>query len=101
MIYCVNKLSLLKGICTLIYSVQTTKRQVQMFKEKISKLQKKFKEQGPGAEGTVLEAGAEAVKRFTETLAKYAYFFILILSLILFGYFICVAWYGSCNLCSF
>jgi hypothetical protein len=45
-----------------------------MFKEKISKLQKKFKEQGPGAEGTVLEAGAEAVKKFTETLAKYAAF---------------------------
>jgi dynein heavy chain len=42
-----------------------------MFKEKISKLQKKFREQGPGAEGTVLETGAEAVKKFSGTLAKY------------------------------
>ena len=42
-----------------------------MFREKISKLQQKFKEHGPGAEGAVLEAGAEAVKKFTETLAKY------------------------------
>lgn len=42
-----------------------------MFKEKIAKLQRKFKEQGPGAEGSTLEAGVEAVKKFTETLARY------------------------------
>lgn len=51
--------------------MQTTKRQVQLFKEKISKLQRKFREKGPGAEGIELEVGADLVRKYAETLGRF------------------------------
>ncbi len=66
-------------MATINTCIQTTKKQVQTFKDKISKLQRKFKTNGPGAEGVELEAGLELVKKFTTSLAKYTFFFLFIL----------------------
>jgi dynein heavy chain len=55
-----------------IQFTETTQKQVELFKKKVAKLNKKFQKSGPGADIIEMDYGLELVKKYQKELARYA-----------------------------